>query len=116
MIHYIGNFILIGRQLQNGWTVTKKVEPKEGSTGGFFSPYVVNNCEKEAFLKALNFNAFFQLFRRKSVVEIINEQTKAYQFEKELLLKCKNNRLSKVSMILDEGEEFAGGYVIPNVP
>ncbi len=29
--------MLVGRQLQNGWTVTKKVEPKEGSTGGFFN-------------------------------------------------------------------------------
>ncbi len=108
---------LVGRQLQNGWAVTHKIEPKEGATGGFFSVcYVVNNEESEAFLKALNFNAFFQLFRGKSVVEIINEQTKAYQFEKELLLKCKNNKLSKVSMILDEGEEFVEGYVIPNVP
>jgi eukaryotic-like serine/threonine-protein kinase len=108
---------LIGRQLKNGWTVTKKIEPKPGSTGGFFSVcYIVNNGEKDAFLKALNFNAFFQLFRGKSIVEIINEQTKAYQFEKELLLKCKNNRLSKVSMIIDEGEEFIDDYTISNVP
>jgi serine/threonine protein kinase len=108
---------LIGRQLKNGWTVTKKIEPKPGSTGGFFSVcYIVNNGEKDAFLKALNFNAFFQLFRGKSTIEIINEQTKAYQFEKEVLLKCKNNRLSKVSMIIDEGEEFIDNYTIPNVP
>ncbi len=108
---------LTGRHLNNGWIVTKKIEPKPGSTGGFFSfCYIVNNGEKDAFLKALNFNAFFQLFRGKSIVEIINEQTKAYQFEKELLLKCKNNRLSKVSMIIDEGEEFIEGYTISNVP
>ncbi|MBL7791195.1 MAG: protein kinase family protein [Saprospiraceae bacterium] len=108
---------LKGKQLKNGWTVTKKIEPKPGSTGGFFSVcYVVNNGEKEAFLKALNFNAFFQMFKGKSVVDIINEQTKAYQFEKELLLKCKSNRLSKVSLIIDEGEEFIDGFVIPNVP
>jgi serine/threonine protein kinase len=108
---------LLGRQLKNDWTVTKKIEPKPGSTGGFFSVcYIVNNGEKDAFLKALNFNAFFQLFRGKSILEIINEQTKAYKFEKELLLKCKNNRLSKVSMIIDEGEEFINEYTISNVP
>jgi serine/threonine protein kinase len=97
--------------------VTKKIEPKPGSSGGFFSVcYIVKNGEKEAFLKALNFNAFFQLFRGRSIVEIINEQTKAYQFEKELLLRCKNNKLSKVSMIIDEGEEFLDEYTISNVP
>lgn len=108
---------LAGRQLKNGWTVINKIEHKPGSTGGFFSVcYVVNNGVKDAFLKALNFNAFFQLFRGKSIIEIISEQTKAYQFERELLLKCKNNKLSKISMIIDEGEEFIDGYTISNVP
>lgn len=108
---------LAGRTLKNDWIVTEKIEPKPGSTGGFFSVcYTVKKEDKTAFLKALNFNAFFQMFRGKSVVEIINEQTKAYQFEKDLLLKCKNNRLSKVSIIIDEGEEFVEDYTISNVP
>ncbi len=108
---------LVGRVLNKTWTVVKKIEPKPGSTGGFFSVcYIVNNGERDAFLKALNFNAFFQLFRGKPIVEIINEQTKAYKFEKELLLKCKNSRLSKVAMILDEGEEYIDGFTISNVP
>ena len=108
---------LVGRQLKNGWKVTKRIEPKESSTGGFFSVcYIVSKDNKEAFLKALNFNAFFQLFRGKSVIEIIAEQTKAYQFEKELLLKCRNSKLSKVSLIIDEGEEFLDGFVISSVP
>lgn len=108
---------LEGKELQNGWTVLKKIEPKEGSTGGFFSVcYIVSRGSEDAFLKALNFQAFFQMFRGRPIVEILNEQTNAYQFERDLLLRCKNNRLSKVSMVIDEGEEILDGFTIPNVP
>lgn len=108
---------LTGRTLKNGWKVTEKIEQKIGGSGGFFSfCYLVKKDNEEAFLKALNFQAFFQLFKGKSIVEILNEQTNAYQFEKELLERCKNNKLSKVSKIIDEGEEFLEGFTIPNVP
>lgn len=108
---------LLGRELKNGWTVSEKIEPKAGSTGGFFSVcYVVTRDEEKAFLKALNFQAFFQMFRGRPIVEIINEQTNAYKFERDLLLRCKKNKLSKVSLVIDEGEENLDGYTIPNVP
>lgn len=108
---------LLGRELKTGWKVFKKIEPKPGATGGFFSIcYEVEKDGKVAFLKALNFQAFFQLFRGQPVVEIINEQTNAYQYEKSLLYRCKNNSLSKVTMVLDEGEEIIDEYTIPNVP
>ncbi len=110
---------LKGRTLNERWEVLNKIQPKTGSTGGFFSVcYVVREIEtsKEAFLKVLNFQAFFQLFRGKPIVEIINEQTNAFKYERDLLLRCKNSRLSKVSTILDEGEEFLDEYPIPNVP
>ena len=28
---------MLGKELRNGWIVSKKIEPKEGATGGFFS-------------------------------------------------------------------------------
>lgn len=106
-----------GIDLKNNWKVVEKLEPKDGSTGGFFSVcYIVNNGEKNAFLKALNFNAFFQIFHGQSIVKILQEQTNAFEFEKNLLIKCRDNRLTKVSMIIDEGEEFIDGFAIPNVP
>lgn len=108
---------LIGKTLPNNWKVLEKIVPNEGATGGFFSVcYIVENGEEKAFLKALNFQAFFQLFQGRSVVEIMNEQTNAYQYEKELLLRCKNSKLSKVSMIIDEGEINLPDFTIPNVP
>ncbi|MEO1487610.1 MAG: protein kinase [Bacteroidota bacterium] len=108
---------LEGKLLQSGWQVNKKIESKPGATGGFFSVcYLVTKNNETAFLKALNFQAFFQMFRGRPIVEIINEQTSAFKFEKDLLLRCKSHRLSKVSVVLDEGEEVLDGFTIPNVP
>jgi hypothetical protein len=116
-VHENAAHSLEGRTLKNNWNVIKKLEPKPGTTGGFFSVgYIVNNGEKDAFLKAIDFNAFFKLDPRRSIVDILNEQTAAFKFEKDLLLRCKSNRLSKVSLIIDEGEELYPEFTIPNVP
>lgn len=42
----------------------------------------------------------------------MQEQTNAYQYEKELLERCKNNKLSKVSLVIDEGEEIVEEFTI----
>lgn len=108
---------LEGLTLKTGWKVKKKIEKSPGDSGSFFSVcYIVEKDNSEAFLKALNFYAFFQLFKGKSIVDIIHEQTQAFQYEKDLLEMCKNKRLTKVSIIIDEGEEFLDNYAIPNVP
>jgi len=108
---------LLNKELPNNWKVIKKLEPKENSTGGFFSVcYIVNNGEKDAFLKAINFQAFFQMFKGKNIVEILSEQTNAFKYERDLLLRCKNSRLTKVSLVLDEGELFLEDFTIGNVP
>lgn len=108
---------LENRVLKQKWTVIKKVAQGPGATGGFFSvSYLVTDGTQQAFLKALDFQAFFRLNPGRSIVNIINEMTSAFQYEKDLLLRCKNSRLSKVSMILDEGEESIPGFIISQVP
>lgn len=108
---------LLGRTLKNNWEVTKKISAPPGSTGGFFSVcYIVNNGEHDAFLKAINFNAFFTLHKGRPIMDILNEQTAAFNFEKQLLLRCKNKNLSKVAVILDEGEGHFPEFTIPDVP
>lgn len=108
---------LAGKIINNKWTVLKRIEQAESATGGFFSvSYIVTDGKKEAFLKAINFQAFFQLFQGRSIIEILKEQTNAFSFEKELLTRCRNKNLSKVVTLLDEGEEHIDGYTIPNVP
>lgn len=55
-------YALTGTTLKNGWLVKKIIEPKPGATGGNFSVcYIVTRDGQEAFLKALNFIAFFNL-------------------------------------------------------
>ncbi|MDM1679889.1 protein kinase [Myroides odoratimimus] len=110
---------LTGRELANGWIVSNMIEKTEGGTGGFFSVcYLVERNDEKAFLKALDFNAFFQMNRGsgKRMTEILKEQTNAFEFEKELLFKCKESRLSKVSMIVDEGEENLDDFTMGVVP
>lgn len=109
-------FALEGRILKDKWHVIKRIAPKPGSTGGFFSvPYLVTDGENEAFLKAINFKGLFN-GQRVNVVTLIQHQMNAFQFEKDLLFRCKNNRLTKVSTILDEGEEWLDGFTIGQVP
>ncbi|MNU20782.1 Protein kinase domain protein [compost metagenome] len=108
---------LLGLELNDKWTVIDKIEPKDGGTGGFFSVcYKVSSGDEVAFLKALNFNAFFQMFPGQGIVKVMQAQTNAFEFEKNLLLTCKKNKLSKVSMIIDEGELYLDNFTIPNVP
>lgn len=108
---------LKGLILKEKWLVKEKIEPEKGYTGGFFSvSYIVANGDEEAFLKALDFMAFFQLFQGRPIVDIINEQTNAYKYERDLLLRCKNKHLSKIAMILEEGQVTVQGHTIPDVP
>lgn len=112
-------FGLEGKVINEKWLVTKRLDKKPNATGGFFSVcYAVENIssKEKAFLKALNFIAFFQLSRDKNIAEVLKEQTSAYEFEKNLLSRCKNNRLSKVATIIDEGQEILAGFMIPQVP
>jgi serine/threonine protein kinase len=109
-------YALEGRVLKNNWKVIKRLEPKPGSTGGNFSVcYLVTNGDTTAFLKALNFKSFFA-GQRINIIEIIQEQTNAFKFEKDLLLRCKANKLSKVATIIDEGQEWVEGFTIGDVP
>jgi len=108
---------LTGRILKNKWKVLKRIYPKLGNSGGFFSVcYIVSDGEREAFLKAINFKAFFTLFPGRSIIEILQEQTSAFTYEVEILKKCKNKRLTKVAFVMDEGEEYLTEFTIPNVP
>ena len=108
---------LEGLELNNRWRVLKRIIPQKHNTGGCFSTaYIVEDTEGVAFLKAIDFNAFFNS-GKKSVVDAIKEMTDAYTYERDLLYRCKKNSLNKISMIIDEGEvELDNFSVINKVP
>nr|WP_299068104.1 protein kinase [uncultured Allomuricauda sp.] len=106
---------LTGKELKTGWTVTKRVEPKPGSSGGGFSVcYLATKNGEEGFLKAINVLSFLNdddIDFTKAMADTLN----TFNFEKTILEKCGNQNLSKVSRLLDAGSENMTGYIINNV-
>jgi serine/threonine protein kinase len=106
---------LVGKTLKSGWTVTKKVSSKPGSTGGAFSVcYLAEKDGKIGFMKAINVLSFLNdddIDFAKAMAETLN----TFNFEKEVLEKCGDKNLSKVSKLLEADSENMSGYLINNV-
>jgi len=100
---------LLGRQLKNGWVVTEAVPRMVGATGGRFSHgYIVTSSVdgKRAFLKALDFSEAFEQARTNSSVDLstlLGAMTEAFNFERDVLSKCRDARLSRVVLATDHG-------------
>jgi serine/threonine protein kinase len=107
--------LLEGMSLNNGWRVLKKLDRSESATGCFFScGYIAENPDGvRGYLKALDF------FSRLSepidpsfdLPRFLEPLLNAFNFERNLLNRCKDRRLSRVVMALDDG-----AVTIPNVP
>lgn len=105
---------LKGKTLKSGWTVTEKASFKEGSTGGNFSVcYLAEKDNQIGFLKAINILAFLR--EDVDLLEAMAEMLNTYNFEKEILTRCKNKKLSKVSKLLEASFENISGFLVPNV-
>ena len=92
---------LIGRNLNNGWTVVERFPKSQSATGGFFSAsYIVrSNKSREAFLKAMDYR---RALSSPEPAKALQAMTSAYVFEKNLLERCKD--MSHVVTILDSGK------------
>lgn len=106
---------LEGKTLKSGWTVTQKVSAKPGSSGGNFSVcYLAEKDGQIGFLKAINVLSFLNdedIDLPKALADTLN----SFNFEKEILERCGDKNLSKVSRLLDAGSENLNGYLINNV-
>ena len=100
---------LEGMTLSNGWKVVKKLTPPPHSTGGNFSiGYRVKNTDgREAYLKALDFSSAFQ---SEDTPRALQAMTEAFNFERDLLEKCRNRRLDRVVLALDDGKTQIPGH------
>ncbi len=106
---------LTGKTLLTGWFVLDKINPKLGSTGGNFSVcYLVEKEDKKGFMKTLDtlkFVSGYQPDKTEAMADVLN----AYNYEKEILRRCGDKKLSKVSRLLDAGEENFPGFILSNV-
>lgn len=93
---------LVGLDLQGGWHVTSIVYRPPTATGGKFSVgySVVNKQGQKAYLKALDFSAAFQ---SPDPARELESLTKAYNFERDLLAKCKENKFDRVVVPIVDG-------------
>jgi serine/threonine protein kinase len=93
---------LEGLELEGGWKVLKKIDRHPTSTGGHFSVgYIVKDEDnKEGYLKALDFSRALQT---DDPARELQSMTTAYNFERDLLAKCKEHKLRRVVTPLADG-------------
>jgi serine/threonine protein kinase len=116
-IHEVPAAHLEGRELGDGWRVTKLKERTPATTGGCFSiQYDATGPEnRPGFLKALNFQPAF--FGAGALVDRLAQFLDAYRFERDLLIACSSRRLSKVIQLISYGEvEVPEAGLIRQVP
>lgn len=98
--------------LQNGWTVLEQVNKMPGATGGHFSVgYKVRHDNgREAFLKAIDFS---EAFRSPDPARALQPLTETFNFERDLLEKCKSKNLDRVVRALEGGTVTVDGLPVP---
>jgi serine/threonine protein kinase len=101
---------LSGLKLNDGWEVVEKLSKHPGATGGSFScGYKVKDDKNVAYLKALDFSEAFKDPDPPRRLQILTE---AYNFERDLLLKCKSNHLTKIVTPVTDGSIDVHGFPI----
>lgn len=101
---------LEGLTLPNGWRVEGRITPGDQHTGGYFScGYVVRKSDgSTGYLKALDF--FSGLPESDDPARTLEPLIAAFNFERDLLERCRENRLSRVVTALDTGAVTPPGF------
>lgn len=99
---------LVGLTVENGWFVKQMIHKTPNSTGGHFSTgYVVEKDGKSAYLKAVDFSSALQ---DPNQLKALQFQLEVFNFEKDLLELCKNEKLHKVVVPIDSGKVTVPGF------
>ncbi len=114
---------LLNRTLKSGWYVKTKPERDTNQSGSTFSVgYVVEKDGQTCFMKAFDFAGFLSVAVPKDgedeieVIDVMNEMTNAFIYERDLSKHCKNKHVTKVSFVKESGQENITGFSIPVVP
>lgn len=93
---------LLNFSLPGGWKVMSRVPRTAGMTGGTFSEgYLVENVDgRSGFLKALDFSGAMGAADPSMELEAL---TAAFNFERNLLAKCRECRMTRVVLAVDDG-------------
>lgn len=93
---------LSGMTLEGGWKVVSAIPKNAGATGGNFSKcYIVENADgRKAFLKALDYS---QALRSADPALTLQAVTEAFNFERDVLTKCRDEKLDHVVVAVADG-------------
>src|SRR5438045_2475021 len=94
--------LMTGLTLPEGWTVVSAIPRAPGATGGNFSVgYLVRNAAgEEAFMKALDYSRALQ---SADPARVLQAMTEAYNFERDVLKKCRDKKMSRVVTAIADG-------------
>lgn len=105
---------LEGVRLQDGWTIESRVPDRPGATRGHFSiAYMARHDNgRQGFCKVLNYRMAMTASDPASSLQGLVE---AYNFERDLLRQCGNERRSRVVLSVGDGQFQRPGYAFPTV-
>lgn len=94
--------MLEGVSLPDGWKVVKREDPSKNSSGGCFSEsYIIEGKDgRRAFLKALD---FARALRAPDPAKKLQELTTSFNFERDVLSRCRQQNLDRVVIALGDG-------------
>ena len=93
---------LQGTTLPGGWVLIEKYEKKHGDTGGQFSvQYKAERDGEEFFVKIIDIEKALRQVNLEKWTATIQEQTAAFDYERNLLERCRERSLSKIVRVLD---------------
>lgn len=102
---------LAGLTLADGWKVVSPIAKSPSSTGGHFSHCY--NVEKgdgsKAFLKALDYSSALQA---PDPARALQALTAAYNFERDLLAKCRARNMDRVVRAVGDGSVIVGSDTV----
>ena len=101
---------LTGLTLDGGWTVTGRTAVSAVSTGGFFSVgYIAERDDGlRGFVKALDFHK--AIGGTGDPIDAVKRVTEAYAFERDLLERCRDARMDKIVLAIDQGNINVPGF------
>jgi eukaryotic-like serine/threonine-protein kinase len=105
--------LLAGLELENGWKVVERVVRPPQATGSCFScGYLVDNSDgRRGFLKALDFYSILK--DAPDPASVLKPLLDAFEYEWELLDRCRTHRLSRVITALERGAVRVAGVAPP---
>ena len=114
---------LLNVTLKSGWLVKEKPLRDPNQSGSNFSVgYIVEKDGETCFMKAFDFAGFLAVAIPKNgagdidVVDVVNEMTNAFIYERDLSKHCRDKHVTKVSFVRESGQESIQGFSIPYVP